>query len=426
MLEPRSHAIDNLRTFLTVLVILHHAVLPYGGAGTWVYKSPHHEPGSSLPILTFNVTNQTFFMATFFLISSYFSSISARKRTRKAFLVEKLKRLGIPTLVYSVLAPPLNAATIACIVDGKLWTTVLHQSWLAFTRIRGVSGPVWYTALLLLFDALYALLRPSHFLPSQQAPAKLHQTTPLLAIHDTSPQPPLSTGDPPAPRPFSTPLALALLTLSALTAFLIRLPYPLGTNLPLISLQVGYAPQYILYYTAGIAIHRTSRSLAQALTPLALRITGVLVALLGVAGPVVIHRATQDSARGQGRSLSEVLDSAKGGWNGMAVVYALYNEYMGVLLATLVLKAFHSPRIGGLSRRWSVGRWDVARESYAAFLVHAPVLVGVQSLVGRVGWDSGSAVVLGTGVGVVGVLGSWVVGVVVRGGFEGVGGGGVL
>ncbi|CAN9145451.1 unnamed protein product [Alternaria alternata] len=67
MANQRTHALDNLRTCLTALVILHHASTPYGGAGPWPYTSPLYMPNSSPILLTFNVINQTFFMATFFL-----------------------------------------------------------------------------------------------------------------------------------------------------------------------------------------------------------------------------------------------------------------------------------------------------------------------------------------------------------------------
>ena len=104
MSKLRTHSLDNLRTCLTALVIAHHAAIPYGGLGTWPYTSPYHSPGSSGAIIAFNAVNQFFFMGCFFLLSGYFSAKSARQKTRRGFMGEQWKRLGVPTVVYSVIS----------------------------------------------------------------------------------------------------------------------------------------------------------------------------------------------------------------------------------------------------------------------------------------------------------------------------------
>ena len=78
-LQPRSrtHYLDNLRTYLTALVILHHTAVAYGGAGGWYYLEYPNQ--SSLPLAIFNALNQTYFMAAFFVLSGYFSAHSIQK-----------------------------------------------------------------------------------------------------------------------------------------------------------------------------------------------------------------------------------------------------------------------------------------------------------------------------------------------------------
>jgi glucan biosynthesis protein C len=142
----RTHALDNLRTFLTVLVIFHHAALAYGGIGSWGYHSPHHPPGLSIVLTGFNIINQSFFMGVFFLLSGYFSSIAAIKKTRRSFLEEKFKRLGVPALLYSVFAKRRDSAN---------WEGVRNEFMAGVKSTRGVRGPMWYTALLLVFDTIY-------------------------------------------------------------------------------------------------------------------------------------------------------------------------------------------------------------------------------------------------------------------------------
>ena len=53
--------------------------------------------------------NQSYFMCAFFFISGYFTVSGFKKRGRAAALLNKLKRLGIPFLVYLYgLGPLLN------------------------------------------------------------------------------------------------------------------------------------------------------------------------------------------------------------------------------------------------------------------------------------------------------------------------------
>jgi hypothetical protein len=61
-LSTRKHGLDNLRTFLTALVILHHTAIVYGGSGEWPVRSRCFPP-ESLTLITFNAIDQTFFMA---------------------------------------------------------------------------------------------------------------------------------------------------------------------------------------------------------------------------------------------------------------------------------------------------------------------------------------------------------------------------
>jgi hypothetical protein len=129
----RISYLDSLRVFLTILVIFHHAALAFGGVGGWYYYDPscssgawnvipsdpdseHESDGTGTvkprPLLVlFVVLNQSFFMASFFVMSGYFSALSLRKRVEKAalagrgrgravggFVKDKLVRLGVPTV----------------------------------------------------------------------------------------------------------------------------------------------------------------------------------------------------------------------------------------------------------------------------------------------------------------------------------------
>ena len=108
--RPRLLYIDNLRILLTILVIMHHFAIGYGGPGGFYYveNGPMSDVSEILMTL-FLAINQAFFMGFFFMISSYFSPGSVDRKGTGTFLKDRLKRLGIPLLLYIlVIAPVLS------------------------------------------------------------------------------------------------------------------------------------------------------------------------------------------------------------------------------------------------------------------------------------------------------------------------------
>src|SRR6201991_4158774 len=82
--------LDRARSFITLLVVLHHSVINY----TWFGH------GDAMRWLGFDLVvlfTDSFFMACMFLISGLFVSASLR-RGPPAFLARRLWRLGIPFL----------------------------------------------------------------------------------------------------------------------------------------------------------------------------------------------------------------------------------------------------------------------------------------------------------------------------------------
>ena len=106
--RPRLFYIDNLRILLTVLVILHHLAIIYGGSGDFAYKEPGRMGTvSSILMALFLTINQAFFMGFFFMISSYFTPGSVDRKGAWSYLKDRLIRLGIPLLFYVVVVSPL-------------------------------------------------------------------------------------------------------------------------------------------------------------------------------------------------------------------------------------------------------------------------------------------------------------------------------
>lgn len=131
-MNAREYYLDNLKVFLTVLVIFHHAGQAYGNGGGWAYTPGN--PEEFLPwIWHFFAVNAGFFMGLFFLISGYFVPQSYDRQGGKVFVKKKLMRLGIPLLVMGSIASAITKSL--------------------------EPAHMWYVESLLLFCLVYALVR---------------------------------------------------------------------------------------------------------------------------------------------------------------------------------------------------------------------------------------------------------------------------
>lgn len=150
--------IDNIRILLVSLVVLHHLALSYAAQGTWYYTHGSATGVTSLIFSGFLGFNQSFFMGFLFLISAYFTPVSYDKKGFFTFIKERVFRLGIPLLFYVIVIHPfLNNI----ITDG--FTVVPLDYFKPFIERYDVLGlgPMWFIALLLVFDLLYAVFRVS-------------------------------------------------------------------------------------------------------------------------------------------------------------------------------------------------------------------------------------------------------------------------
>ncbi len=150
---PKSGArlsyLDNIRIFLTALVIVHHSTLAFGGGGSWEVSDPARNELTTIILTYFTAVNQTYFMSAFFLLAGYFTPRSYEKKGSGSFLLDRLIRLGIPLLVYSTLIINLNWYLVEVV-----W---LNQP---FTWVWGYyPGHLWFLSALLLFAVVYAVYR---------------------------------------------------------------------------------------------------------------------------------------------------------------------------------------------------------------------------------------------------------------------------
>jgi hypothetical protein len=95
--SDRLAYLDNLRTALVLLVVLHHVALVYGAFAPFYYQEPpFEEPLAFLASGVFVLSNQAWFMGVLFLLAGYFTPSAFDRHGMRKFVNGRLVRLGDP------------------------------------------------------------------------------------------------------------------------------------------------------------------------------------------------------------------------------------------------------------------------------------------------------------------------------------------
>ena len=137
---PRLHYLDNLKSVLTILVIIHHTLGAFGGIGSLGLSVGNFRNPFQVFTGTLQILDQGYFMSLFFFISAYLTPASLDKKGPRAFLADKLRRLGVPFLFFFFVVGPLQTAFL----DGVVRGTPL--------RYEPNAGQCWFLAWLLIFN----------------------------------------------------------------------------------------------------------------------------------------------------------------------------------------------------------------------------------------------------------------------------------
>jgi hypothetical protein len=345
----RTDFLDHVRLLLTALVLVHHCAVMFGAPGGWYLKMPSDQLAERIVLTMLVSIDQSFFMGFFFLLAGYFTVTAYDRKGPLPFLRDRLIRLGLPLLVYGYVLGPMTVA-LAGVARGAPFLA----TWTAMMR-RGEFevGPLWFALALLLFSFAYAGWR-------------------MLARH-------AARDARFAPRPAHL-LAAAIGTGAG--AFLLRLWVPVGQERWL--LQVGYFASYIVLFVAGCAVAR-SRWLEQvdASTARPWKIVAWISAPM-----LFIYGVAAGAARG-------VPFDTAGGWTLPALAYAFWEPFVawGIILSLLACCRRSAPQHAS----WS--RWTGS--AYAAYILHAPVAVGLGVLLADAALPNAACFVLASGGGIV-------------------------
>ena len=149
----RIVAFDRARTFITLLVVIHHSVVNFTYFGN----------GDRMRWLGFDLVvlfNDSFFMAFMFLISGLFVHESLTRRGAAGYLRRRAWRLGVPLLISIFVLIPIAyyASFLRYHLPGTTDFNFFHFWWHTITIGPWPSGQSWFLWVLLVLDIIAAAI----------------------------------------------------------------------------------------------------------------------------------------------------------------------------------------------------------------------------------------------------------------------------
>jgi hypothetical protein len=350
--------IDNLKAVLVAWIIAGHAMLGYAAIGGWPYdevSETRMPPQLELVLAALVGPTALFVIGTFFFLSGLFAPSSVARHGPAAFLRQRLVRLGLPWLLFTLLIWPVlmwfaHRSTGDPIPIWEAWQA--RQPFLD-------SGPLWFVQILLYVSLFHALLAWRGF------------------------------GREPEPRTIS--LVLTAVCIAA-TSFAVRLWFPARSQ-QILDLHVWQWPQCVGLYVLGVLV--ADKGWAERIPPhlgrrCGIAVLGTIAVALAIMAATGVANVSQDDV------------PYLGGWHWQALALDM-GEATLVVAGSVWLLAF--------AQRWlnhrviGLTRW--ARGAYAAYLLQAPVLIGLEIAERSLAWP---AVIKGVTVAALAVVASFTIG----------------
>jgi surface polysaccharide O-acyltransferase-like enzyme len=328
------HFIDNWRSALIILVVLHHIALVYGAGAPFYYvEPPWTDPRAFTVFLAFILINQAFFMGALFLMSGYFTPGSFERKGPGSFLKDRVLRLGIPLAVFIFVLSPI-ASIGYWQMPASLTGITSPLTWQKYPKLIGV-GPLWFVAMLLIFDFGYAAWR---MLTKNRASQQTINSAP----------------------PGYLAIGIFILALTV-ASYLIRIVVPIGKFVLDVFPTIAYLPQYLSFFVLGIIASRRNwfRTIANRTGGIGLIMALVVTVLLfpiALSGLPLRLTGTGSDFVGNGHSQS--------------AIYALWDSIfaVGMCLGLITIFRRFLDRPGRLSR-------FLSQQSFTVYIIHAPVIV---------------------------------------------------
>jgi hypothetical protein len=329
--STRRPYLDNLKVIMIAAIIAIHGVLGYVGFDQyWSYAdvqevtlSPVTETALFLVVVPFAL----FMIALFFLVAGLLTGPSLERKGSGRFARDRLLRLGVPFVVFTLLLWPLLLYALyhpLGAAPGSYWAEFLGEEGNLDT------GPLWFVGVLLIFSLAYVAVVRVRWHPPRRIVGEL------------------------------TIRHLLLLTaLVAATSFLVRLVFPFGSE-SFTDLNLWEWPACLALFALGIVASRRGwltaipdrlRTQCRTATLVAAGATAALLAVTGVL---------------------DVFDDLPGGWNWWALAFAAVESTLNVFGSVWLLAVAQR-------RLHRQDRWApvLGRSAYGAFMAQGPVLIAL-------------------------------------------------
>jgi len=328
MSQQRLYYIDNLRIFLISLVVLLHLNITYGGPGDWYYNESSAEMPALLLQAMFNITNQSFFMGMFFMISAFFTAGSIQRKPTGKFIKDRLVRLGIPLAIFYFILQALTVWINYRFIrndDASLWDFIWKYKVWGF-------GPLWFVEALFIFTFLFLIFRKA-----------------LLNIRISFP---------------GTRVIILSAVIVGLIQFLIRLKFHVGWSIPYTNLQLPFFIQYIVLFIVGIIAYQ-NKWLDSIDFSMGKRWFIFAQIMILIVLPIFLYLGGKENG----------LDPFLGGLTWQSITWAIWEQVTGFALIIGLL---------GLAKKYVNSQGKLAKAlsdaAYGVFVFHAPIIVGISAL----------------------------------------------
>ena len=320
--------IDNIRIYLTILVIAHHLMIIYTDSGGWIYHEGRQDEITSILGGWFCAVNQAYFMGLFLLIAANFVPGDYDRKGQGKFLVDRLVRLGIPLVFYSWVLRPL-LIFLGEKFPGSFWTWYRFIYFKHYGFIGG--GPVWFIEILLIFSVIYAILRSVMQRPIQK-PMKESKF------------------------PGSRKIVLFTLILGSVS-FFIRIFTRINESYFPLNLQFANIAQYTALFVVGLVAYRQDwlTKLPDPVGKKWLRVAIFIIIIYAPLGLLTLSFGEPDSFLG-GRH-----------WQSMA--FSQWESFLCVSACIGLIYLFRRK----LNQQGIIAK-ELSRSAYATYLLHEPVI----------------------------------------------------
>ena len=162
-MKTRIYFLDNLRTFLILLVIVLHSAITYSPLleSMWIVNDPAKSNGLGLLVIYLDI----FIMFIMFFISGYFIPSSLKSKNSWSLIISKFKRIMIPWIVavFTLIPAYKFIFLYSRGLPQEEWFTYFHFYHHAganngFFADHPAQSWLWFLPVLFLFQVLYIVL----------------------------------------------------------------------------------------------------------------------------------------------------------------------------------------------------------------------------------------------------------------------------